>query len=51
MIPSDRFNGFVTTPTNPVMDGLTSAWHVLIPNPNAEQNWELQVSHPDVKGS
>ena len=38
--------------TNKSGDGWAhSAWHVLIPNPNAEQNWELQVSHPDVKGS
>jgi hypothetical protein len=38
LIPQEQFGGFVTKPTNPEIGELSSAWHILIPNPNREQN-------------
>jgi hypothetical protein len=37
LIPGNRFYGFVTKPVKPLVDDLTSVWHILIPNPIQEQ--------------
>jgi hypothetical protein len=37
LIAENRFNEFVTEPTNPKTDELSSVWHVLIPSPNKGQ--------------